>query len=187
MERLNIDFKGPLPSSSRNTYLFCVIDEYSRFPFCFACPDVSSKTVIKCLNSLFTLFGTSSYIHSDRANSFRSQEIRNYLLERGVAFSHSTPYHPEGNGQVERFNQTVWKTICCLLKSRRLPTKQWESVLGDALHSIRSLLCTSTGKTPHERFLSFSRRSSHGKSLPNWLTHPGPLQCFAQVCSIRKE
>ena len=29
MERLSIDFKGPLPSSSKNKYLLTVIDEYS--------------------------------------------------------------------------------------------------------------------------------------------------------------
>ena len=34
MDRLNIDFKGPLPSASRNKYFLCIVDEYSRFPFC---------------------------------------------------------------------------------------------------------------------------------------------------------
>ena len=35
MERRSIDFKGSLPSSSNNKYLFIVIDKYSRFPFAF--------------------------------------------------------------------------------------------------------------------------------------------------------
>ena len=30
MERLSIDFKGPLKSTSRNTYMLAVVDEYSR-------------------------------------------------------------------------------------------------------------------------------------------------------------
>ena len=45
-ERLNIDFKGPLPSSNQNKYILPVIDEFSRFPFGFPCTDVSGKTVI---------------------------------------------------------------------------------------------------------------------------------------------
>ena len=175
MERLNLDFKGPLSSKTRNKFILCIVDEFSRFPFCFACPDVSSKTVVNCLGSLFTLFGTCSYVHSDRATSFRSEELRAFLLERGVACSFTTPYHPKGNGQVERYNQTVWRTIRSLQKSRGLAVNQWECVLGDALHSIRSLLCTATGQTPHERFFEFSRRSSHGKSLPDWLINPGPV------------
>ena len=87
MERLNLDFKGPVSSTSRNKFILCIVDEYSRFPFCFACPDISSKTVINCLTSLFTLFGTSSYVHSDRGKSFRSQELRDFLIERSVAYT----------------------------------------------------------------------------------------------------
>ena len=40
-EGLNIDFKGPLPSVTSNKYLFTTIDEYSRFPFAFDCPDMT--------------------------------------------------------------------------------------------------------------------------------------------------
>eukprot|EP00096_Caligus_rogercresseyi_P012473 TRINITY_DN5230_c0_g1_i13.p2 TRINITY_DN5230_c0_g1~~TRINITY_DN5230_c0_g1_i13.p2 ORF type:complete len:140 (+),score=4.75 TRINITY_DN5230_c0_g1_i13:2063-2482(+) len=43
------------------------------------------------------------------------------------------------------------------------------------MNSIRSLLCTSTNSTPHERFFQFQRRSSHGNSLPSWLMNPGPV------------
>ena len=35
LERISIDFKGPLPSSSVNKYLLIVFDEYCRFPFAF--------------------------------------------------------------------------------------------------------------------------------------------------------
>ena len=45
----------------------------------------------------------------------------------------------------------------------------------DALHSIRSLLCTSTNATLHELFFSGDRRSPNGKSLPAWLSRPGPV------------
>ena len=48
-ERLNIDFKGPLPSVSNNRYILTVIDEYSRFPFAFPCSDMTPNTIIQCL------------------------------------------------------------------------------------------------------------------------------------------
>ena len=84
MERLSIDFKGLLKSTSRNTYIltFTVVDEYSRFPFAFPCPNTLSSTVIKCLDQLFTLCGTPSFIHSDRGTSFLSQEIKPYLTQK---------------------------------------------------------------------------------------------------------
>ena len=55
------------------------------------------------------------------------------------------------------------------LKSRGLPISQWEKVLPQVLHSVRSLLCTTTNSTPHERFLCFQRRSALGISAPSWL------------------
>ncbi|GFT40547.1 retrovirus-related Pol polyprotein from transposon opus [Trichonephila clavipes] len=42
-ERLNLDFKGPLPSVSRNHYILTIVDEFSRFPFAIPCSDISAK------------------------------------------------------------------------------------------------------------------------------------------------
>ena len=66
MERLGIDFKSLLPTTSRNAYILTVVDEYSRFPFAFPCPNMHSPTVIKCIDQIVTLCGMPSYIHSDR-------------------------------------------------------------------------------------------------------------------------
>ena len=168
-ERLSIDFKGPLPSSTRNRYLFTIIDEYSRFPFAFACPDMKSTTVIQCFIQLFSLFGMPSFIHSDRGSSFMSEEVRNFLLSKNIASSRTTPYNPQANGQVERLNGTLWKAITLKLADKCLPIERWEDVLLDALHSIRSLLCTATNATPHERLFKYERKSTNGISLPSWL------------------
>ena len=65
-ERISVDFKGPIVTSPRgNRFLFVVVDEYSRFPLAFACKDTSASSVVKCLSTLFSLFGFPSYVHSD--------------------------------------------------------------------------------------------------------------------------
>ena len=109
-----------------------------------------------------------------------SRDLNQFLHERGVATSHSTPYHLTGNSQCVRLNQTLRKTIQLLLRTQKLDNDQWEAILPEALHAIRSLLCISTNNTPHERFLPFSRRSMFGQSLPSWLVNPG-------VVLIRKQ
>ncbi len=186
-ERINVDFKGPLPSCNGNRYFLNVIDEYSRFPFVFPCPDVSTSTVIKCLTSLFSLFGMPAYVHSDRGASFMSSELQSFLAEKGVATSRTTSYNPQGNGQVEKYNGVVWKGITMSLKSKNLPIKYWQEVLPDVLHSIRSLLCTATNETPHERLFGFSRRSSSGHSIPTWLVTPGPVLLKRHVRQSKTE
>ena len=174
-ERLNVDFKGPLPSTNRNRFFLNVVDEYSRFPWVFPCSDISASTVSCCFVTLFTMFGLPEYIHSDQGSSFLSRELRDFLSSRGIASSNTTAYNPRGNGQVERENGTVWRTITLALKTKGLPVSRWQEVLPDALHSIRSLLCTATNATPHERLFSFPRKSTAGVSLPTWLTKPGPV------------
>ena len=151
--------------------MLTIVDEYSRFPFAFPTKNMDSNTVIECLHSLFSLFGAPAYVHSDRGQSFMSHGLRQYLHGNGIATSHTTPYNPTGNGQVERYNAIVWKTILLALKSQNMDVKSWENVLPSALHSIRSLLSTATNTTPHERFLNHPRRSMYGASMPSWLAN----------------
>ena len=104
-----------------------------------------------------------------------SSELKTFLYQKGVTTSRTTSYNPAGNGQVKRLNNTLWKTIMLILRSRKLPITYWQSVLDDALHSIRSLLCTATNCTPHERLFSYQRRSTNGTAVPIWLLAPGPV------------
>ena len=60
-ERISIDFKGPLLSFSKIKYLLVVVDEFSRFSFAYACPDIKSATVMKKLTHLFSIFGFPGY------------------------------------------------------------------------------------------------------------------------------
>ena len=157
-----MDFKGPLPSASRNKYILTIVDEYSRFPFAFPCSDLTAATVIKCLTQLFCIFGLAGRVHSDRGSAFMSKDVKDFLQSKGVATSRTTPYNPQGNGQIERRNGTLWKTVTLGLKSRGLPLTHWEMVLPQALHSIRSLLCTATNTTPHERLFAYNRNRGAG-------------------------
>ena len=143
-ERLNLDFKGPLPSNDKNVYFLNVVDEFSRFPFVFPCPDVSAKTVINCLVSLFAIFGLPSYVHSDRGAAFMSRELQQFLTGKGVATSRTTSYNPSGNGQVERFNGTIWKAISTALKSKNLPVLL--AVSGARRSSFNSIAFTHCDK-----------------------------------------
>ena len=132
-----------------------------------------SSTVINCLEKLFSLCGMPQFVHSDNAPSFSSGSIKEFLLKRGVASSKSSPYHP--NCQAESRIGIAWKSIRLCLKSNNLPLSRGETVLLNALHSIRSLLYTTTNATPHELFFNFNRRSCSGRSLPALLFTPGPV------------
>ena len=168
-ERLTIDFKGPLPSVTTDKCILTVVDEYSRFPFAFPCKDTSGDTVINCLMQ-FSVFGMPAFIHSDRGSSFLSGAVKDFLNNRGIAMSRSTPYNAVGNAQVKRYNDIIPNSVTLALASKNLLTKMWQQVLPDVLHSIKLLLCTATNCTLHERMFNLSRKSTFGKFIPSWLS-----------------
>ena len=172
-ERLSIDFVGPLPSSSHNKYLLVIVDEFSRYPFAFPCSRITDDVVITHLLNLFSMFGTPAGVHSDRGAQFESTKLKQFLLRNGIAKTRTTPYRPEGNGQCERMNGTLQKTIQLALKTFGYDKTKWERVLAVALSSIRSLLCTATNSVPHDRLFTFRRSSVSGSDLPEFLLHPG--------------
>ena len=105
-------------------------------------------------------------IHTDRAADFLVEETKRFLLEKGIATSKTSRYHPEGNRQDEKLNGTLWKAIQISLHFCNIKLSYWEDVLPDALHSIRSLLCTATNVTPHERLFKYTRKSTSGNPIP---------------------
>ena len=98
-----------------------------------------------------------------------SADISSFLTSSswGVHQSRTTPYFPAGNGQTERFNDILWKTVQCLMKDRHLPGPSWPSVLSEALHCIRSLISTAMDASPHNLFLRFERNF---RPLPSTVT-----------------
>ena len=169
-DRLNMDIKGPLPITREGyKYMLVVVDEYSRFPFAYPLKEISAATVIRKLKEIFSFFGLPGYIHSDRGRNFMSYSLRKFLFRLGIATSRSTPYHPTGNSQSERYVGIVWRSIKLRLHSSNRNTSAWADVLPDVLFALRSLLCTATNCTPHERLFNFPRRFVPGLAVPTWL------------------
>ena len=73
------------------------------------------------------------------------------------------------------------------LETHGFPRSMWQEVLPTVLHSIRTLLCTATNVTPHERLLGFPRRSGTGTALPTWLATPGPVLLRRYVRASKQE
>ena len=106
-------------------------------------------------NIMLNIFGLPLYVHSDRDSSFISRKLKQYLNDQGVTNSRSIPYHPTGNAQCERVNQTVWRTVKLMLRNLNLPEPLWKTELPQSLHAVGSLLYTTTNATPHKSFLNF--------------------------------
>ena len=78
-------------------------------------------------------------IHTDQGANFVFKAVCD-LLE--IRKTQTTPYYPQGNGQVERYNRTVIEMICCL---KAKSEKDWDIYLPHITSAIRCLETQSTG------------------------------------------
>jgi len=76
-------------------------------------PTVKAADVVRVFHSASNTFGFPASLLSDNAAVFTGKSRRGKVLlelelERlGIVFKHSTPYHPQTCGKVERFHQTL--------------------------------------------------------------------------------
>ena len=124
-----------------------ITDAYTKFSQAVKCPDQTALTVARVLrDSWFSCYGIPYRLHSDRGRNFESAVVSQLCQLYGVKRSRTTPYHPQGNGQTERFNQT----LCGLIKS--LPSedrRKWPDMIKHLVFIYNSTPHRVTGVSPY--------------------------------------
>jgi hypothetical protein len=157
---------GPLPkSTSGNRFILVIVDYFTKWAEAVPIPTQDAETISKALfNSWISQFGPPTFLHSDCGANFTSQTIRQLCNLLGIEKTRTTPYHPEGNGQVERTN----RTIINLLRAYTEPncSVNWDEQISRCLLSYRATVHSSTGFSPFH--LTFGREMR----LPSDLSRP---------------
>lgn len=153
-EILAIDFTLLEPSRNGFENVLVMTDVFSKFTVAVPTRDQTASTVAQVLVAeWFYKFGVPSRLHSDQGRSFESTLIQQLCLMYGVTKSRTTPYHPAGNGQCERFNRTLHNLL------RTLPLTQkrnWASCLPYVLFCYNTTPHQSTGESPY--YLMFGQQ-----------------------------
>ena len=110
--RIIIDCVGPLPKTkSGNEYLLTIMCASTRFPEAIPLRNIKTKTIVKALVKFFTFVGLPKSVQSDQGSNFMSGFCQQVMHELGIKQYRSSAYHPESQGALERFHQTLKNMI----------------------------------------------------------------------------
>ena len=167
MERVHLDFLGPLPvTKNNNAYVLMIVDQFTKWVECIPLSNQSAEETAKAaVNEFFARFGVPFQIFTDRGTNFESALFKQLCETLGIHKARTTAFRPSGNGQVERFNRTLMDAVRCF--SSRSPTN-WDEFLPQLAGSLRSAVNRSTGFTPNMLMLG------REVSMPVDLVFPGP-------------
>ena len=66
---------------------------------------------------------------SDQAPNVDGEKVRELSAKFGVEKRHSSPYHPQGDGQAERGVRNVKQIMRCILNERKIENNSWDLLL----------------------------------------------------------
>ena len=126
-------------------------------------------------NEVICRYGVPSGLHSDQGANLCSSVIYSLCDLLGIATTRTSAYHPEGNGQVERFNRTLQSIL-----AKTVDTNQdtWDSQLPKALFAYRTAVHETTDFTPF--YLTFARSPQLPVDVMLGCVLPATLRSYPQ-------
>lgn len=162
-----VDFTGPLPTTLHgNRYIIVFINIFTKWVEALAVPDQTAATASKALiECIVSRYGIPDQLHSDQGRQFESEIFKNLCSRLGINKTRTTPYHPSGNGNVERSNRTIKEMLRHFVNSYQ---NDWDFYLPIVLLAIRSSQHSSTKFSPAELTLGRNLRTpTHVEFSPN--------------------
>ncbi|KAL5509796.1 hypothetical protein EMCRGX_G005226 [Ephydatia muelleri] len=106
--RIAMDIVGPLPRSrAGNKYILVICDYATRYPEAVPLKSIDAESVAEELIKVFARVGVPREILTDQGANFTSQLLAELYRLLQVHPIRTSPYHPQTDGLVERFNQTL--------------------------------------------------------------------------------
>ncbi|XP_031668019.1 uncharacterized protein LOC116359314 [Oncorhynchus kisutch] len=147
-KRIAMDIVGPLEKSSAGyKYILVICDYATRFPEAFPLRSITTPKIISALVQLFSRVGIPDEILTDQGTNFTSRLMVQLHRQLGIKGLRTTPYHPQTDGLVERFNQTLKNMLRKFVADTG---KDWDKWLPFLLFAYREVPQASTGFSPFE-------------------------------------
>ena len=144
-ELLSVDFLE-LEKSGAYRYLLVIVDHFTRYATVYPTTNKSAKTAAsKVFDDCALTYGYPKRIHSDQGGEFINKIWSEFTDLCGIRKSNTTPYHPEGNGQCERYNRTILDMLRTLGDEQKA---RWPKYAKKLTHAYNCTKNDATGFSP---------------------------------------
>jgi transposase InsO family protein len=151
---VGIDFWGPTTesSTSSNRYVIVLTDYLTKFVIAKPVPTNTAVTTAEFLLETSFTFGVPAHILTDQGTHFRNELVHSLTVALGCKHTFVTAYHPQSNGQVERWNATMRPKLNALHQQN---IHDWDDYLPGIVSAYNTGIHSSTGFSPS--YLMFGR------------------------------
>ena len=153
LELVHMDYLSLEPSKENIENVLVITDHFTRYALAYPSKTQTAQATARILwDNFICHYGFPEKFISDQGRNFESDLIKELCKIAGVKKVHTTPYHPQGNGQCERFNSTLCNMLGTLSEEEK---SDWKSHLGCMTHAYNCTKHASTTYSPY--YLMFGR------------------------------
>ena len=147
LEVVAMDFLKLDRASDGREDVLIMTDVFTKWTVAIPTKDQTAQSVVKALIADWIMhYGVPLRIHSDQGRSFEATVVQLLCAHYGINKSRTTPYHPQGNGQTERFNRSLISMLSALPPAERL---RWPAHLKETCFLYNSTPHATTGQSPY--------------------------------------
>ena len=158
LELVHVDFTSMESTMELNKMpsiknILVITDHFTCYALAVMTKVQTAKTMANVLYKRFIMvFGVPAKLLSDQGANFTSVLVEELCTTFGIQKCQTTAYHPQCNGQVKHFHQTLFRIIGKLALDKKV---QWEQHLPELLQAYNSTSSAVTGYSPY--YLMFGR------------------------------
>ena len=145
--QIGIDYVGPLNrSKDGNRYIIVAMDYLTKWPEAKPVKEATAKETVEFVyENIICRHGCPARILTDRGTHFNNLLLKRLMKKFEIKHLMSTPYHPQTNGLVERFNRTLCEALA---KTAAEHLDEWDKFIAPVLFAYRTSKHSTTRMTP---------------------------------------
>ncbi|KAL0173009.1 hypothetical protein M9458_033320, partial [Cirrhinus mrigala] len=184
-ERIGMDQVGPLPKSARgHEHILVIVDYATRYPEAVPLRKATARNIAQELFLLFSRVGIPNQILTDQGTPFMSRVMADLCRLLKIQQLRTSVYHPQTDGLVERFNQTLKRMLKRVAADDR---KDWDQMLPYVLFGVREVPQASTCFTPFELLFGHQPRGLLDVARDAWEQQPVALHSVVEHVTQMRE